>query len=194
MPKVPRIRWQENGLFSLDSTRIQNYSEMTSSAKESLPKFTLLVTQGPLSGKTYAMSGNSFRIGRTKSSKLQIKDPSISERHAEMIYLECCWQVRDLGSSNGTSVNGKKVDGMLFSKIAIVPAGMHTSNLLALQHAGTFVKLGSGDVIGFGTETVATIEVRWLDADRGGRRHTDFFVYFWTYRLIWRSMGKVRKN
>eukprot|EP00890_Picochlorum_soloecismus_P004270 jgi/Picsp_1/4844/NSC_02209-R1_fha domain protein len=107
---------------------------MTSSAKESLPKFTLHVTQGPLSGKTYAMSGNSFRIGRTKSSKLQIKDPSVSERHAEMIYLEGCWQIRDLGSSNGTAVNGKQVDG-------------------------TFVKIGSGDFIGFGTETVATIEI-----------------------------------
>lgn len=93
---------------------------MALSNKESLPKFTLHVTQGPLSGKMYAMSGNSFRIGRTKSSKLQIKDPSVSERHAEMIYLECCWQIRDLGSSNGTSVNGKQVDGKFSSKTIAV--------------------------------------------------------------------------
>lgn len=152
---------------------------MAPSTKESLPKFTLHVTQGPLSGKTYAMSGNSFRIGRTKSSKLQIKDPSVSERHAEMIYLECCWQIRDLGSSNGTSVNGKQVDGKFFSKIIAELMYISVYNLLTLLNAGTFVKLGSGDVIGFGTETVATIEVRWLDAimETVPRTHAYLFVH-----------------
>lgn len=68
--------------------------------------FTLDVIEGPLSGSVITRKGKTFRIGRTKASKLQIKDDTVSEKHGELVFRDSCWQIRDLGSSNGTAVNG----------------------------------------------------------------------------------------
>ena len=67
--------------------------------------FTLDVIQGPLCGDVITKKGKTFRIGRTKASRLQIKDDTVSEKHGEMVWKDSCWQIRDLGSSNGTEVN-----------------------------------------------------------------------------------------
>src|SRR5688572_32993674 len=55
-------------------------------------------------------------VGRAPNSDIPIFDPTISRRHAE---LECGnggFAIRDLGSSNGTYVNGERV-----SQRAIAP-------------------------------------------------------------------------
>lgn len=49
-------------------------------------------------------------IGRTRAARqLQIKDPNVSERHAELAWRDGAWRLRDLGSSNGTCVNGAEL-------------------------------------------------------------------------------------
>jgi adenylate cyclase len=49
-------------------------------------------------------------VGRSLTSDIPILDPSISRRHAEVTCDERGVHVRDLGSSNGTFLNGEKVD------------------------------------------------------------------------------------
>jgi adenylate cyclase len=49
-------------------------------------------------------------VGRSLTSDIPILDPSISRRHAEVTCDEQGVHVRDLGSSNGTFLNGEKVD------------------------------------------------------------------------------------
>jgi adenylate cyclase len=49
-------------------------------------------------------------VGRSLASDIPILDPSISRRHAEVSCDERGVYVRDLGSSNGTFLNGEKVD------------------------------------------------------------------------------------
>ena len=72
---------------------------------------TLDVIRGPLVGSSSSVirkEGSNFRIGRTKASKLQIKDETVSEKHGELRWsARKGWEIRDLGSSNGTSVNGE---------------------------------------------------------------------------------------
>jgi hypothetical protein len=51
-----------------------------------------------------------FVVGRDDSCSFQIIDPLISRKHARFEIVGGRWQVRDLGSANGTSVNGMKVD------------------------------------------------------------------------------------
>jgi pSer/pThr/pTyr-binding forkhead associated (FHA) protein len=77
----------------------------------STPAFTLNITAGPLSGKLIHSEGHRFRVGRTKASSIQIKDSAVSEKHAEIVLENGEWQIRDLGSSNGTMLNGKEVKG-----------------------------------------------------------------------------------
>ena len=38
-----------------------------------------------------------------------VKDPSVSQKHAELVWTGAAWELTDLGSSNGTFVNGKEL-------------------------------------------------------------------------------------
>jgi hypothetical protein len=51
-------------------------------------------------------SGSSFTIGRTQECDLRIADLSVSRRHAQLDRSEDGWLLSDLGSHNGTRVNG----------------------------------------------------------------------------------------
>jgi hypothetical protein len=50
--------------------------------------------------------GTSFTIGRTQDSDLRIADLSVSRRHAQLDRGQDGWLLSDLGSHNGTRVNG----------------------------------------------------------------------------------------
>jgi FHA domain/DUF1707 SHOCT-like domain len=50
--------------------------------------------------------GTSFTIGRTQDCDLRIADPSVSRHHAQLDRWEAGWLLSDLGSHNGTRVNG----------------------------------------------------------------------------------------
>jgi pSer/pThr/pTyr-binding forkhead associated (FHA) protein len=51
-------------------------------------------------------NGTSFTIGRTQDCDLRIADMSVSRLHAQLDRREEGWLLSDLGSHNGTRVNG----------------------------------------------------------------------------------------
>ena len=48
-------------------------------------------------------------LGRSPGCHLTFADDTVSRRHAELLLLDGRWILRDLGSSNGTWVNGRQV-------------------------------------------------------------------------------------
>jgi hypothetical protein len=50
-------------------------------------------------------------IGRAPGCDLQLSEPTVSRRHAELRRVAGGWELRDLGSTNGTRVNGRRVRG-----------------------------------------------------------------------------------
>jgi len=48
-------------------------------------------------------------VGRRESSDIVLRLPNVSGRHCELELTEGFWVVRDLGSINGTKVNGVRV-------------------------------------------------------------------------------------
>ena len=48
-------------------------------------------------------------IGRTRQNNIQLDAPSVSRKHAQIALTETGYMVRDLGSENGTFVNGERV-------------------------------------------------------------------------------------
>src|SRR5690349_14911585 len=54
--------------------------------------------------------GRPMIVGRAPSSDIPIIDPTISRRHAELHSTDKGFVIRDLGSSNGTFVNGSRIE------------------------------------------------------------------------------------
>jgi pSer/pThr/pTyr-binding forkhead associated (FHA) protein len=48
-------------------------------------------------------------LGRSSSCQLVFDDDTVSRRHAALVSRDGAWHVVDLGSSNGTYVNGRRV-------------------------------------------------------------------------------------
>jgi serine protease Do len=68
----------------------------------------VVVTRGPLAGRCYAV-GTELVIGR-QDAELLLDDPQVSRRHAVVRAIDGKLEVEDLGSANGTFVNGARVD------------------------------------------------------------------------------------
>ena len=73
-------------------------------------KAELVVLQGEVEGKRIAMTMPLFRIGRGETCHLRPNSERVSREHAEFIFEKDVLQVRDLGSRNGTLVNGKPIE------------------------------------------------------------------------------------
>lgn len=56
------------------------------------------------------MFTSAFRIGRDDECEVRIDSNLASRLHAEVVFEEGAWWIRDLGSTNGTYVGGRKID------------------------------------------------------------------------------------
>ncbi|MFM8725570.1 MAG: FHA domain-containing protein, partial [Planctomycetaceae bacterium] len=73
----------------------------------------LIVTRGADEGKQFNISGPTVLIGRDTAAKVRLLDTEISRRHAELVETSEGYRIRDLGSVNGTHVNGRAVQDCL---------------------------------------------------------------------------------
>jgi predicted component of type VI protein secretion system len=48
-------------------------------------------------------------VGRRESTDIVLRFPNVSGQHCELTIVDGYWVVKDLGSSNGTKVNGSRV-------------------------------------------------------------------------------------
>lgn len=70
---------------------------------------SLFVRQGRDSGTRYRLDGNTVTLGRGTSNAIQLHDTEISREHAEIARRGANFVIRDLGSSNGTFINGQQI-------------------------------------------------------------------------------------
>ncbi len=71
----------------------------------------LLVTEGGLTGTRIGLTGAPVLIGRANDSTLVLEDDYASTRHARISLADGRWVVEDLGSTNGTYLGQRKLDG-----------------------------------------------------------------------------------
>jgi signal transduction histidine kinase/pSer/pThr/pTyr-binding forkhead associated (FHA) protein len=70
---------------------------------------TLLVLQGPDKGRRFELPDAPAIVGRD-SRQIPLTDQTVSRRHAELLPMEDEWILKDLGSVNGSYLNGMRVD------------------------------------------------------------------------------------
>jgi len=76
----------------------------------------LLIQQGPEQGKEYALTEAQMSIGRSSINEIVLNDPEISRRHAQFSRHGNQYTIQDLGSTNGTFVNGQRCTGIVSLK------------------------------------------------------------------------------
>ncbi len=76
----------------------------------------LLIQQGPNQGKEYPLTDLQMTIGRSSVNEIVLNDPEISRRHAQFSRQGNVYTIQDLGSTNGTFVNGQRCTGAVSLK------------------------------------------------------------------------------
>ncbi len=77
--------------------------------KAGAPAAHLFEMEGPAMGKVYPLADVN-QIGRAADNPLRFEDSAISAYHARISYRGGQWWLEDLGSRNGTFLNGLRVD------------------------------------------------------------------------------------
>jgi hypothetical protein len=70
------------------------------------PLAVLLVKKGPAKGQRLTVFSPSANIGRADYNDIRLADPSVSASHGKLQLREGVWTLTDLGSTNGSAVDG----------------------------------------------------------------------------------------
>jgi len=97
---------------------------------------------------THDLPEEKTTVGRIPENMLQIEDASVSSRHAEILFENNAWFIRDIGSTNGTFLNGAKIehallnhgDELRFGSVVCLYTARNESNE---QHVGSSEGLDS---------------------------------------------------
>jgi len=71
----------------------------------------LIMRRGPTPGAAYELDEEVITIGRGSKNQIVVQDNEVSREHCRLLRLMADYEVMDLGSSNGTYVNGARVEG-----------------------------------------------------------------------------------
>jgi len=83
-------------------------SDQTKEQEEPRDAARLVCVEGIVKGKEFPIAGR-FVIGRREGGQVVLDDALVSRRHADISYEDKIYVLRDLGSRNGTRINGRRI-------------------------------------------------------------------------------------
>ncbi len=81
-----------------------------------MAQFQFVMRSGPTPGVTFPLEGDQLTIGRDASNGVAINDAEVSRKHTRLSFQGGKYVVEDLGSTNGTFVNGQRLSGPVVLK------------------------------------------------------------------------------
>jgi len=91
----------------------------------------ILVKQNDRTLDQYVVENGNFKVGRTPDNDIVLNDPSVSRSHLELKIEGTKITITDLGSSNGTYVNGIRISRTIATR-AVVGVGVYTLEVSGL--------------------------------------------------------------
>ncbi len=76
---------------------------------QAAPASKLVCTLGPAEGEEFELVGDEVVIGRSPDAQISVADTSMSRKHAVIRKSGEGWAISDLGSGNGTMLNGTDI-------------------------------------------------------------------------------------
>lgn len=114
-------------------------------------KSKLLAVSGPLQGREFMITKDTFTIGSAPTNDLVLEDGTISRSHCEIQVMPEGYVIRDLGSTNGTFVQGLRVTEAFLSHGTEVTLGKTKIVFCPLQETVEYMlsqKESFGQLIG----------------------------------------------
>ena len=111
------------------------------SGRPVLRKVTLVVDAGPDAGMRRVLDAGALVVGSSKDADVVLADPRVSRRHCEIALRDDGVLVHDLGSRNGTTIDGARVESVVVAPGTQVALG---DTVLSFVAADTVVDLGDG--------------------------------------------------
>lgn len=91
----------------------------------------VVVVEGPRTGAHFPLGDGPNIIGRALGAAIRLEDQSVSRHHAELTKGVGGWMVKDLGSKNGTSVNGAPItEAVVLGHKDIIKTGIYLVRLI----------------------------------------------------------------
>ncbi len=102
-----------------------SFSLLTDVDKKSflLQHASLAFSKGPEEGQRYQINKEKITFGKQEDNDLVINDEFISRHHGEIYFRNGEFFIRDLGSKNGTFINGKRVQGSILASGSRIETG-----------------------------------------------------------------------
>jgi hypothetical protein len=103
--------------------------------------FRLIVRRGPQPNQVYELANDVITLGRDITNDIVINDPEVSRHHCRLTRTPSGYTLEDLGSTNGTFVNGQRLS-------AARP--LSNGDMVGLGETVTMAYEGAGIPIGMG--------------------------------------------
>jgi pSer/pThr/pTyr-binding forkhead associated (FHA) protein len=118
----------------------------------------MVVQEGQLAGKRWPLSRAEFVIGRGEDCDIVLPDRQVSRHHFRVVRDDDGYNVEDLGSKNGTYVNGEKIGQRLRLETAEGPLPANPLNRHQL-HDGDEVFLGRHTALRVGVHVLQEVGI-----------------------------------
>lgn len=125
-----------------------------------MTEYVLEILDGAQKGTVHVLEAARTTLGRKASNSLVVKDEKCSGEHAEIVREGDSFVLRDLGSTNGTQLDGRKVE-----EVALSPFDVFQIGRVQVVFRDKTQEMGSDDI------HVATLDQGALER-RGGRKKT----------------------
>jgi Protein of unknown function (DUF3662)/FHA domain len=112
----PKVEMESRNSMPLGAVDVAVLADITTTIKTSPaahpPKrYQLRMMKGVPAYGVYLIEGSNATIGRNEENDIFLVDPSVSRNHATLEIVADGATVNDLGSTNGTAVNGERITG-----------------------------------------------------------------------------------